>query len=106
MLVLGLWPILVVVALDLDLGILLLLVQLLLLALLHCLMLLLLVLILHLLRVVWWKLKSLWRLGFCVLLARQGKSTALEASCGARTKLLLDELLRTNRTSTLSTVDL
>ena len=106
MLVLGLCPILVVVALDLDLGILLLLVQLLLLALLHCLMLLLLVLILHLLRVVWWKLKSLWRLRFRVLLARQGKTSTLEASCGARTELLLNELLRTNCTSTLSTIDL
>jgi len=106
LLVLILCAVLVVVALDLDLGVLLLVVQLLLLTLLHRLMLLLLILVLHLLRVVWWKLKALWRLGFRVLLARQGKSTTLEASCGARTKLLLNELLRTNRTSTLSTVDL
>ena len=77
-----------------------------LLTLLHRLMLLLLILVLHLLRVVWWKLESLWRLGFRILLARQGESTTLKASCGARAKLLLNELLRTNGTSTLGTVDL
>jgi len=106
LLVLVLCAILVVVALNLDLGILLLLVQLLLLALLHCLMLLLLILVLHLLRGVWWKLESLWRLGFRILLARQSKSATLEASCSTRTKLLLNELLRTNCTSTLGTIDL
>jgi hypothetical protein len=67
---------------------------------------LLLVLVLHLLGVVWWKLKTLWRLGFRILLARQGESTSLEASCSARAKLLLNELLRTNCTSTLGTIDL